>query len=285
MNLCSYIHSLQQRAEELERQIQIQKDKIHSPHFPALVSIVAPLKEEYGYVGLGTALSLFDQLCRAPLLFPAGSSSFAIPNNADSTHTSESSNLFAILPVECDHLLTPPVQQNLLGCFFERISSDLPPVLSQQHENMFRHDINPLLTYSIDPNPWLRIILLYVYATSARYLSRDLHPEYAYLEHACQTELQKALPISFHRFYAYEQHAFDQVTVACLSILYELVGPGRSRISLDLLNMFQMLLAVASYPQKEDDNRLQLVERLAFFLSQVEAYVHTINKPVVGLSY
>lgn len=217
-----------------------------------------------------------------PILFPVGSSSSAILDNPDDAHTSEGLALVAALPVDCDLLLTPPVQRKLLGCFFDRISAELPPVLSEQHDNMFRQDINPLLTYSIDPNPWLRLILLHIYAISARLLSRDLHPEYAYLEHACQTELQRALPMAFNKFHAFEPHAFDQVTVACLSILYELVGPGRSRISLDVLNTSQMLFAVASYVHKEDDARLQLVARLAFFLSQVEAYVDTFDKPWVA---
>jgi hypothetical protein len=276
--MSSYIYSLQQRVEELERQIQIQKDKSYRP--PLLASdLIRASQQEHDFIGLGTSLSLFDQLCRVPLLFPAESSSSRKLDNPENAHTLESSTPVAVLPVDCDHLLTPQIQHKLLVCFFERLSVELPPFLPEQYEDMFRRDMTPLLTYSIDPNPWLRIILLYIYAISARFLSRDLHPEYAYIEHACQTELQRALPISFTKFCANEQHALDQVTAACLSILYELVGPGRSKISLDVLNTSQMLFAVAAYIHKDSDHRLQLVSRSANFLSQVEAYVIILNKP------
>jgi hypothetical protein len=274
MYWCSYIYSLQQRVEELEKQIQIRKNEIHSPQSLAS-NLIGPSIQEHDFIGFGTSLSLFERLCQVPLLFGPGSSSSAILNNSENAHTSESSTPFAMLPVNCDQLITPPIQQKFLGCFFERISAQFPPFLPEQYEDMFRQETNPLLAYSTDSSPWLRIILLYIYAICARFLSRDIHPEYAYLEHACQVELQTSLPISFNTFYAYEQHALDQVTVTCLSILYELVGPGRSKISLDVLNTSQMLLAVVSYIHNEDDHRLQVVARVAFFLSQIEAYVNT----------
>jgi hypothetical protein len=231
-------------------------------------------------MGLGTSMSLFDQLIRLPVLFPPAYSASAValsPESPSGIRELMSRPLaLPVLAIDLDHLMPPEVQRQLLDFFLETISLEIPPVLSKQHESLFLQEINPLAMSSTAPNTWLRVILLSIYSISARVLSRDFNTDYAHLENICLNEVSKALPISLGDFFAYDQNALDQVTILCLCIIYELVGPSRSKISLDVLNAGQTLLAIVPYITKNDGIGHQSASRLAFFLSQAEALVTLI---------
>lgn len=271
----SYVYSLQKRVQALENQIRTHQEAPMSEQYVSLQDKEAS-PQSYDYIGLGTSVSLFEQLCYIPLLFSIHSTA-ETPNISVYTPNSGIDQMSQplLLPVSADdsaHLLTPAVQRSLMKCFFERVSPELPPILPKESEEILLQDVDPLSTFSKNSNPWLRAILFSVYAVSAHLVSTDFHAEYAYLERICLNELDQVLSETSGTFNVCSPYTLDQVTVLCLGILHELVGPGRSRISRDVVNAAQILLSIVPHIDRNDSGRLESASRLALFLSQVEAY-------------
>ncbi|KAL2822243.1 hypothetical protein BDW59DRAFT_163835 [Aspergillus cavernicola] len=266
-----YIYSLQQQVERLEQQIQTRQGHSQGP------SHLIPqrdwqLSQEYDYVGSGTSVDLFGQLCR---LLGLSVDSSTVHSRISQTDAARECTLEPLLPVsglDVDRFLTSSLQKELILYFITRVGSELPPILSEQQEQTLIQEANPLLVCNRSRNPMLRLILLSVFAISARLVSRDRHAEYAYLDHICWNEVHGALTGS-SEVSVFNGNALDQVRVMCLLIVHQLVGSGQSRISLDLLNAAQLLLAAVPYIAKDDQTRLGSVSQLGLFLSQVEVSV------------
>lgn len=275
----SYIYSLYQQVDKLERQIRAEKDNclnINSRNVPSNSVEGRPsatFTEQYDFVGSSTSVQLFDRLCRLSVLFPRDRSiSLESPTPLDLQRPA--AELHPFLPVETievESFLTPGIQSDLLRYFSLRVSSKLPSVLSGHQERIVLLQENPLSVCGRDF--WLPIILLSIFSISARLISRDLQAEYAYLDYLCWDKVEKALANTQNDSFSISgpMYSLDQVRVLCLSIIRELVGPGRSRISLDLLNTAQLLQVVVPRISVHDQAGQESISRIGFFLSQVEA--------------
>ncbi|KAL4875348.1 hypothetical protein BJY04DRAFT_165455 [Aspergillus karnatakaensis] len=136
---------------------------------------------------------------------------------------------------------------------------------------MFSQEADPLLTCSRAGTPLLRIVLLSTFAISAHLISRDFHAEYAYLARMCWSEVQRSMKTFPNDIHLLDETSLDHIRIMCLIAVNELIGPNRSRVSMDLLNASQLLLTMAPQTQQNDHMVSVSFAQLGLFLSQLEA--------------
>ncbi|KAL4790828.1 hypothetical protein BDV19DRAFT_318487 [Aspergillus venezuelensis] len=101
-------------------------------------------------------------------------------------------------------------------------------------------------------------------------MSQERSAGYAYLDNICWSEVHSELKV-FAQVATSEGNALEQVRVICLQVIHQMVIPGGSRISLDLSNATQLLLATVPCVPSDDQAAVDSLSQLGLFLSQFEA--------------